>query len=141
MSKIDLKLNFDEIIERIEQEKQIFKPSEWAEKLGVSRNIVTNIHGTTRQKPSLEYIIAVSRAVNKPAEYFLWGKKERNGKKELELSETHYDEISDIINILKTMDNDDIRQFGKMIGEWQKLKKELREMKEKLTEMEKILNK
>ncbi len=58
-----------------------------------------------------------------------------------ELSETHYDEISDIINILKTMNNDDIRQFGKMVGEWQKLKKELREMKEKLTEMEKILNK
>lgn len=78
MSKIDLNLDFDAIRERIDKEKHGIKPSIWADKVGVSRNVVTNIHGSVKQKPSLEYIVAVSKATNKSVDYYLWGTKETN---------------------------------------------------------------
>lgn len=52
------------------------KPSKWAEKVGVSRNVVANIHGGTQQKPSLEYIAAVSRSTGRSMNYLLWGEEE-----------------------------------------------------------------
>ncbi len=75
MSKINLNLDFDAIRKRIDKEKDAIKPSVWADKVGVSRNIITNIHGKVKQKPSLEYIVAVSIATNKSIEYYLWGKE------------------------------------------------------------------
>jgi len=57
-----------------------YKPAEWAKKLGISKNIVTNVHGAIRQKPSLEYIVAVSKAVGKSVEYLLWGDITKNDK-------------------------------------------------------------
>ncbi|MCG8640590.1 MAG: hypothetical protein MI862_12695 [Desulfobacterales bacterium] len=79
MSKIDLKLDFDAILGRINLDKKGLKPSVWADMLGVSRNIVTNVHGKIKQKPSLEYIVAVSKATGKSVDYYLWGMKEDNG--------------------------------------------------------------
>lgn len=73
MSKIDLSLEFDKIRRRIEDDQKEFKPSEWAKRIGVSKNVVTNIHGATRQRPSLEYIVAVSRFTGKPIEWYLYG--------------------------------------------------------------------
>jgi len=73
MSKIDLSLDFDEIRERIDLDRVAYKPTEWAKFVGVSKNIVTNIHGNTRQKPSLEYVVAVARSVGKPIEWYLFG--------------------------------------------------------------------
>jgi FtsZ-binding cell division protein ZapB len=75
MKKINLKLNFKEIVSRIDNEikYQELKPAEWAAKVGVTTNIVSNIHGKTGQNPSLEYIIAVSRATGKSIEYYLYG--------------------------------------------------------------------
>ena len=75
MSKIDLQLNFDEIVKRIELDKDRYKPSEWADKVGVAKNIISNVHGKIKQKPSLEYIVAVSKATGKPVDYYLWGKE------------------------------------------------------------------
>ncbi len=73
MSKIEIDINFDEIRERIDQEKKGIKPSVWADMLGVNRNVVTNVHGRVKQKPSLEYIVAVSRATGRSVDYLLWG--------------------------------------------------------------------
>jgi hypothetical protein len=73
MSKINLSLNYDKIRGRIDIDKSLHKPAEWAKKVGVSKNIVTNIHGATKQKPSLEYIVAVSRVTGKPIEWYLYG--------------------------------------------------------------------
>ena len=79
----DLKLNFDfdAIRDRIEEHKQVYKPVEWAKKIGVSKAVVSNIHGETdgkpspkRQNPSLKYIIAVSIALRIPIDYFMFGK-------------------------------------------------------------------
>ena len=52
------------------------KPSKWAARVGVSPNVVSNIHGKTKQNPSLEYIIAVSKATSTSMEFLLWGGKE-----------------------------------------------------------------
>lgn len=76
MSKINLKLDFEAIRERIEKDKSLYKPSIWADRVGVSRNIVTNVHGAIKQQPSLEYIVAVSKATEKSVDYYLWGKEE-----------------------------------------------------------------
>ncbi|MCP3944844.1 MAG: helix-turn-helix transcriptional regulator [Desulfobacteraceae bacterium] len=74
MKKIDLQLDFDAICKRIEHHKKQHKPGVWAQMTGVSKNVVANIHGKTKQKPSLEYIIAVARAIGKPVDYLLYGK-------------------------------------------------------------------
>lgn len=73
MKKIDLSLDFDKIKERIEHERDDMIPSKWAIKVGVSINVVTNIHGKTNQKPSLEYVVAVARATGKPVDWYLYG--------------------------------------------------------------------
>lgn len=65
-------LDFDGIKKRIETEKKKCKGS-WASFVGVSPNIVSNIHGKMAQKPSLNYIANVSRATGKSVDYFLWG--------------------------------------------------------------------
>jgi hypothetical protein len=78
MSKIDLDLNFAEIRRRIEEEKGQTKPLVWATKVGVKKNVVTNVHGKTQQKPSLEYIVAVARATFKPIEWYLYGSPASN---------------------------------------------------------------
>jgi len=75
MKKFYLNLNFDVIRERIELDKTPYKPGVWAKMVGVSANVVSNIHGKTRQNPSLEYIIAVALATGKPVDYYLWGEK------------------------------------------------------------------
>lgn len=78
---LELNLNFNEIRKRIELDKNQYKPGAWANKVGVSVNVVSNIHGKTQQKPSLEYIIAVSIATGKSVDYYLWGKgQEQNNQ-------------------------------------------------------------
>ncbi len=74
MSKINLELDFAAILKRIDQAKKGLKPGIWADMLGVSRNIVANVHGKIQQKPSLEYIVAVSKATGTSVDYYLWGK-------------------------------------------------------------------
>ena len=81
MKKIDLQLNFDAIRERIELEKKCFKPGAWAEMVGVSVNVVSNVHGKTKQNPSLEYIIAVAKVTGKSVDYFLWGTESEKPQK------------------------------------------------------------
>jgi len=73
MNSGKLKLDFEAIRNRIDKEKQKYKPVEWAKKVGVSKNTVANIHGSTKQNPSLKYIISVSLATGKSTDYFLWG--------------------------------------------------------------------
>jgi hypothetical protein len=52
-----------------------YSRTEWANKVGVRINVVSNIHGANaRQNPSLNYILAVSVATRKPMDYFLWGR-------------------------------------------------------------------
>lgn len=71
--KIPINLDFDAILQRIEQEKEGIKPGEWAKRIGVRPNIVSNVHGKIRQKPSLEYIVAVSMATGRSVDYYLFG--------------------------------------------------------------------
>lgn len=73
MSKINLSLNYSDIRNRIDADKSRFKPSVWADKIGVPRNVVTNVHSKTAQNPSLEYIVAVARFTGKPVEWYLYG--------------------------------------------------------------------
>lgn len=76
MSKINLGLDFEAIRHRIKEEMKGIKPSKWAKIVGVSRQIVTNVHSDNpTQPPSLQYIIAVARATNKSIEYYLYGNK------------------------------------------------------------------
>ena len=74
MKTINNNIDFKEVTRRIEKEMEGYSPSAWAEKIGVKINVVSNVHGSSaRQKPSLNYIIAVSVATRKPVDYFLWG--------------------------------------------------------------------
>ncbi len=51
-----------------------YRRSAWAEKVGVTINVASNIHGaSSKQNPSLRYILAVSVATGKPMDYYLWG--------------------------------------------------------------------
>ena len=75
MKKINVDINFKEVIHRIEKEMEGYSRTAWAEKVGVKINVVSNIHGANaRQNPSLNYILAVSVATRKPMDYFLWGR-------------------------------------------------------------------
>ena len=81
MNNLNTKFDFDAIRERIEEYKQAYKSVEWAKKIGVSKAVVSNFHGKSgdkpspkRQNPSLKYIIAVSLALDKPIDYFMFGK-------------------------------------------------------------------
>jgi len=74
MKKIELSLNYEKILKRIELDKDRFKVGKWAELLGVSISTVSNIHSKqTKVNPSMEYIIAVARAMGKPIEWYLYG--------------------------------------------------------------------
>ena len=75
MKKINVDINFKEVIRRIEKEMEGYSRTAWAEKVGVKINVVSNIHGASAsQNPSLNYILAVSLATRKPMDYFLWGR-------------------------------------------------------------------
>jgi len=97
MSRIGLKLDFDQIRERIDNEKEGLRPSEWAQKIGVRPNVVTNIHGKTKQKPSLEYIVAVSLATGRPVDYFLFGEASSAEIKD-EVTRRHADLVTQFKN-------------------------------------------
>ena len=76
MNKIDLHLEFNKIRERIEIDKSVYKPGRWAESIGVSKTLVSNIHGKSkRQYPPLPYVFAVSKFTGKPIEWYLYGDK------------------------------------------------------------------
>ena len=70
MKKIDLGLNFHAIVDRIEglmprSSKGKASHKAWAERVGVTPQIVSNIHSKTKGKrmvPSMEYIMAVAFA-------------------------------------------------------------------------------
>lgn len=124
MSKIDLNLNFDEIEERISQDKIGIKPSAWADKIGVSRNVVTNVHGKIKQKPSLEYIVAVSKATGKSVDYYLWGSETEEqseaklidvNKKELDIFRNK-ERALELIKQLSTIENLNPQMF-EMVGQ------------------------
>lgn len=93
--KIDLGLDYEAILERINLEKEGVKPGAWANRVGVSINIVSNVHGKTKQRPSLEYIIAVSKATEKPVDYFLWGDEERVLNRNEPVNDSLYEPISE----------------------------------------------
>lgn len=68
-------IDFNEVLQRIEKEMEGYSRTEWANKVGVKINVVSNIHGANaRQNPSLNYILAVSVATRKTMDYFLWGR-------------------------------------------------------------------
>ena len=68
-------IDFNEVLQRIEKEMEGYFRTEWANKVGVKINVVSNIHGANAsQKPSLNYILAVSMATRKPMDYLLWGR-------------------------------------------------------------------
>lgn len=76
MKKIDLSLNYNDIKMRIELDKGHYSGGEWANAVGLSRSSVSNIHGKKAiAKPSLEYIVSVSRFTGKPVEWYLYGKQ------------------------------------------------------------------
>ncbi len=117
MSKINLNLDFDAIRERIDKEKEGLKPSFWADKVGVSRNVITNIHGSIKQKPSLEYIVAVSVATSKSIEYYLWGEKTSIPKTKRELSPFLDQPRADrIIQNLAILERTDPARYNKVEG-------------------------
>ena len=74
MNKFELRLDFDEIRNRIELDMSKIKPGEWAKAIGISKSLISNVHGgSKRQNPPLPYIIAVARHTGKPVEWYLYG--------------------------------------------------------------------
>jgi Helix-turn-helix len=74
MKKSHIDLDFNKVLQRIEKEMEGSSRTDWAKKVGVRINVVSNIHGANAsQHPSLNYILAVSVATRKPMDYFLWG--------------------------------------------------------------------
>lgn len=76
---IDLLLDYEEIRKRITLDMTSFKKYEWADKVKVSKSLITGIHKEEGKKgkrtnPSLEYIIAVSNFTGKPVEWYLYGR-------------------------------------------------------------------
>lgn len=75
MKNIYVDIDFKKVLQRIEKEMEGYSRTEWANKVGVKINVVSNIHGANaRQNPSLNYILAVSVATRKPMDYFIWGR-------------------------------------------------------------------
>lgn len=74
MNKIELSLNYAEILQRIEADMTKYKPLQWAKSLGIGINVVSNYHGkSAKRNPSLEYVIAVAKFTGKPIEWYLYG--------------------------------------------------------------------
>lgn len=107
MKKIDLQLNFSAIRQRIENQKMHYKPGVWADMVGVSKSVVSNVHGTTKQNPSLEYIIAVSRATGRSVDHYLWGDpSEQNNRKDSEPPDSATQKIiTDHQNLIKKFED------------------------------------
>jgi transcriptional regulator with XRE-family HTH domain len=75
MKNIYVDIDFKKVLQRIEKEMEGYSRTEWANKVGVKINVVSNIHGANaKQNPSLNYILAVSVAIRKPMDYLLWGR-------------------------------------------------------------------
>jgi hypothetical protein len=76
---LDLNLDFDEIRERIAQDKGKLTIREWADRLQVSPSLIAQIHPKVikpaTKKPSIAYIIAVALQTGKPIEWYLYGKE------------------------------------------------------------------
>nr|WP_319495135.1 hypothetical protein [uncultured Desulfobacter sp.] len=125
MKKINVSLNFDEIRARIEEFKKDIKPGIWANKLGVSINVVSNIHGKTKQKPSLEYIIAVSQITGKSVDYFLWG--EQIGNNEINNNFKIPQKGQDAINALLKIENIDEQTFRRTVADLEFIADKLKE--------------
>lgn len=76
MKKFHIPIDFEAVTRRIEKEMKGYRRTAWAEKVGVTINVVSNIHGAgSKQNPSLNYILAVSVATGKPMDYYLWGEE------------------------------------------------------------------
>ncbi len=74
MKKIYLEIDYEAVKRRLEKEMEGYSRTDWAEKVGVKINVVSNIHSARgKQNPSLSYILAVSVATGKSMEYYLWG--------------------------------------------------------------------
>ena len=74
MKKYHIDINFKDVLRRIEKEMEGYSRTEWANKVGVKINVVSNIHSAkASQNPSLNYILAVSVATGKPMDYFFMG--------------------------------------------------------------------
>jgi hypothetical protein len=74
MKKIDLNLNYDKILRRIDEDKARYKVGEWAEMMEMSIGSVSNIHGkSSRINPSIEYVVKVARKMCKPVDWYLYG--------------------------------------------------------------------
>jgi transcriptional regulator with XRE-family HTH domain len=125
MKKINVSLNFDAIRERIEEYKKDIRPGVWADRLGVSVNVVSNIHGKTRQKPSLEYIIAVSQITGKSVDYFLWGKEIGNDKVNNNFKIPQKGQ--DAINALLEIENIDEQTFRRTVADLEFIATKLKE--------------
>ena len=70
MNKLDIDLNFNEIRERIEIEIKGKRSKDWADLIGVSKSLISNIHGKSKnQNPPLPYIIAVAQKMGKPTDF------------------------------------------------------------------------
>jgi hypothetical protein len=93
---IDLHLNYNEILNRIEAVKDEIYPEKktsnkkWANLVGISESLVSQLHPRKPRKeikePSKEYIIAVARVTGKPVEWYLYGETESQGIKDLTAS-------------------------------------------------------
>ena len=79
MKKINLNLNYNEIRNRIEIDIGKMGSKGWADLIGVSINVVSNIHGKAgKHYPSLQYVVAVARVTGKPIDWYLYGKMPEN---------------------------------------------------------------
>lgn len=113
MKKIDLNLNYNEIRTRIEKDKNKFKPGKWAENIGVSPATISNVHGKSKQNPSLEYVIAVAKFTKKSIEYFLWGEEENS---EADIENTSDYEHTELVELLKQKEkNNEFKSVGEGI--------------------------
>ena len=62
-----MNLNYNEIRNRIEIDIGKMGSKGWADLIGVSINVVSNIHGKAgKHYPSLQYVVAVARVTGKP---------------------------------------------------------------------------
>jgi len=79
MYKFNLSLNFNEIRQRIELDIGKTKPNAWAGRIGVSKSLISNVHGKSKkQNPPIPYVIAVANVIGKSIDWYLYGKTPEN---------------------------------------------------------------
>ena len=110
-----LQLNFEDIRKRIEIEKNAFRGGSWAKFVGVSPNIVSNIHGKIQQKPSFTYIISVAKATGKSVDYYLWGDESGQSIKVEHADSTTQKIINEHVDIIKKFKDP---MVGKDANQW-----------------------